>query len=143
MLRLFLGLFLVMTVGLVLALQTVDTPSTRCSTTRCRPTTVRRARAGVVTGRAHARSARRGREQQLEALRPHYGLSLKLIEADQLDLSTEEKAELAQNLLVIRDNYTQFISNIDGGSQPLSIKLPPEPSLMPFYIAVAMRCSRC
>jgi two-component system sensor kinase ParS len=77
------------------------------------------------------------REQQLEALRPHYGLSLKLIEADQLDLSTEEKAELAQNLLVIRDNYTQFISNIDGGSQPLSIKLPPEPSLMPFYIAVA------
>jgi two-component system sensor kinase ParS len=77
------------------------------------------------------------REQQLEALRPHYGLSLGLIEADQLKLSDEEKAELAQNLLVIRDNYTQFISNIDGGSQLLSIKLPPEPSLMPFYITAA------
>ena len=70
-------------------------------------------------------------------MRPHYGLSLKLVEADQLALTPEEKAQLAQNVLVIRDSYTQFISNIDGGSQVLSIKLPPEPSLMPFYIAAA------
>ena len=37
----------------------------------------------------------------------------------------------------------QFISNIDGGSQLLSIKLPPEPSLMPFYIAVAYAMLAC
>lgn len=77
------------------------------------------------------------REKQLQALRPHYGLGLTLVDADQLALSDEEKAELAQGLLVIRDKYTQYISAIDGGSQLLSIRLPAEPSLMPFYIAGA------
>lgn len=138
MLRLFLGLFLVMTVGLVLALQTVEHTFNALLDNQMQAYNREAVRGQAWSLVEHMRDQHgEAREQQLEALRPHYGLSLGLVEADQLKLSDEEKAELAQNLLVIRDNYTQFISNIDGGSQLLSIKLPPEPSLMPFYITAA------
>lgn len=138
MLRLFLGLFLVMTVGLVLALQTVEHTFNALLDNQMQAYNREAVRGQAWSLVEHMRDQQgEAREQQLEALRPHYGLSLGLIEADQLKLSDEEKAELAQNLLVTRDNYTQFISNIDGGSQLLSIKLPPEPSLMPFYITAA------
>ncbi|WP_456254252.1 ATP-binding protein [Pseudomonas iridis] len=138
MLRLFLGLFLVMTVGLVLALQTVEHTFNALLDNQMQAYNREAVRGQAWSLVDHLRG-RQGadREQQLESLRPHYGLSLKLVEADQLALTPEEKVQLAQNVLVIRDNYTQFISNIDGGSQVLSIKLPPEPSLMPFYIAAA------
>lgn len=138
MLRLFLGLFLVMTVGLVLALQTVEHTFNALLDNQMQAYNREAVRGQAWSLVEHMRDQHgEAREQQLEALRPHYGLSLGLIEADQLKLSDKEKAELAQNLLVTRDNYTQFISNIDGGSQLLSIKLPPEPSLMPFYITAA------
>jgi two-component system sensor kinase ParS len=138
MLRLFLGLFLVMTVGLVLALQTVEHTFNALLDNQMQAYN-REAVRGQAWSLVDHLQGRQGadRERQLENLRPHYGLSLSLVEADQLALKPEEKAQLAQNLLVIRDDYTQFISNIDGGSQLLSIKLPPEPSLMPFYIAGA------
>lgn len=138
MLRLFLGLFLVMTVGLVLALQTVEHTFNALLDNQMQAYNREAVRGQAWSLVDHLRG-RQGadREQKLESLRPHYGLSLKLVEADQLALTPEEKAQLAQNVLVIRDSYTQFISNIDGGSQVLSIKLPPEPSLMPFYIAAA------
>ena len=138
MLRLFLGLFLVMTVGLVLALQTVEHTFNALLDNQMQAYNREAVRGQAWSLVEHMRDQQgEAREQQLEALRPHYGLSLGLIEADQLKLTDKEKAELAQNLLVTRDNYTQFISNIDGGSQLLSIKLPPEPSLMPFYITAA------
>ncbi len=138
MLRLFLGLFLVMTVGLVLALQTVEHTFNALLDNQMQAYNREAVRGQAWSLVEHMRDQHgEAREQQLEALRPHYGLSLGLVEADQLKLTDEEKSELAQNLLVIRDNYTQFISNIDGGSQLLSIKLPPEPSLMPFYITAA------
>jgi two-component system sensor kinase ParS len=138
MLRLFFGLFLVMTVGLVLALQTVEHTFNALLDNQMQAYNREAVRGQAWSLVEHMRDQQgEAREQQLEVLRPHYGLSLKLVEADQLALTAEEKSELAQNLLVIRDNYTQFISNIDGGSQLLSIKLPPEPSLMPFYITAA------
>ncbi|WP_445177952.1 ATP-binding protein [Pseudomonas sp. McL0111] len=138
MLRLFFGLFLVMTIGLVLALQTVEHTFNALLDNQMQAYNREAVRGQAWSLVEHMREQHgEAREQQLEALRPHYGLSLKLVEADQLALTAEEKSELAQNLLVIRDNYTQFISNIDGGSQLLSIKLPPEPSLMPFYITAA------
>ncbi|MFI8223058.1 ATP-binding protein [Pseudomonas sp. NPDC085632] len=138
MLRLFLGLFLVMTVGLVLALQTVEHTFNALLDNQMQAYN-REAVRGQAWSLVDHLQGRQGadRERQLDSLRPHYGLSLSLVEADQLALTAQEKAELTQNLLVIRDNYTQFISNIDGGSQVLSIKLPPEPSLMPFYITAA------
>ena len=138
MLRLFLGLFLVMTVGLVLALQTVEHTFNALLDNQMQAYNREAVRGQAWSLVDHLRG-RQGteREQQLDALRPHYGLTLNLVEADQLALNPEEKAQLTQNLLVIRDNYTQFISNIDGGPQVLSIKLPPEPSLMPFYISAA------
>ncbi|MGY2441269.1 ATP-binding protein [Pseudomonas sp. SDO52101_S400] len=138
MLRLFLGLFLVMTVGLVAALQTVEHTFNALLDNQMQAYNREAVRGQAWSLIEHMRDQQgAAREAQLEALRPHYGLTLSLVEADQLDLNEREKAELAQNLLVIRHDYTQFISNIDGGSQLLSIKLPPEPSLMPFYIAAA------
>ncbi|MBL0797359.1 ATP-binding protein [Pseudomonas sp. B7] len=138
MLRLFLGLFLVMTVGLVAALQTVEHTFNALLDNQMQAYNREAVRGQAWSLIEHMRDQQgAAREAQLEALRPHYGLTLSLIEADQLKLNDQEKAELAQDLLVIRDDYTQFISNIDGGSQLLSIKLPPEPSLMPFYIAGA------
>ncbi|KIR17078.1 Sensor protein RstB [Pseudomonas fluorescens] len=138
MLRLFLGLFLVMTIGLVLALQTVDRTFDALLDGE-----MQHYNQEAVRGQAWSLVEQlRGlddsaRERQLETVRPHYGLDLALVERDQLSLSTQEKAELSQGLLVMRDQYTQFISRIDDGSQLLSIKLPAEPSLMPFYITVA------
>ena len=138
MLRLFLGLFLVMTVGLVAALQTVEHTFNALLDNQMQAYNREAVRGQAWSLIEHMRDQQgAAREAQLEALRPHYGLTLSLVEADQLNLNDQEKAELAQDVLVIRDDYTQFISNIDGGSQLLSIKLPPEPSLMPFYIAGA------
>jgi len=138
MLRLFLGLFLVMTVGLVAALQTVEHTFNALLDNQMQAYNREAVRGQAWSLIEHMRDQKgAAREAQLDALRPHYGLTLSLVEADQLKLSDEEKAELAQGLLVIRHDYTQFISNIDGGSQLLSIKLPPEPSLMPFYISAA------
>ncbi|QZD69079.1 ATP-binding protein [Pseudomonas sp. 3-2] len=138
MLRLFLGLFLVMTVGLVAALQTVEHTFNALLDNQMQAYNREAVRGQAWSLVEHMRDQQgAAREAQLEALRPHYGLTLSLVEADQLNLNDQEKAELAQDVLVIRDDYTQFISNIDGGSQLLSIKLPPEPSLMPFYITGA------
>ena len=138
MLRLFLGLFLVMTVGLVLGLQTVERTFDALLDDQMQSYN-REAVRGQAWSLAEQLRDLDGsdRERELEAVRPHYGLGLTLVESRQLSLTDQEKAELAQGLLVIRDKYTQFISRIDEGSQLLSIKLPAEPSLMPFYIAAA------
>jgi len=138
MLRLFLGLFLAMTIGLVLALQTVDRTFDALLDGE-----MQRYNQEAVRGQAWSLVEQlrdldgSARERQLERVRPHYGLGLALVERDQLALTPQEHAELAQGRVVMRDQYTQFISRIDDGSQLLSIKLPAEPSLMPFYIAVA------
>ncbi|MET3456021.1 MULTISPECIES: ATP-binding protein [Pseudomonas] len=138
MLRLFLGLFLAMTIGLVLALQTVDRTFDALLDGE-----MQRYNQEAVRGQAWSLVEQlRGldgpaRERQLESVRPHYGLGLALVERDQLALTPQEQAELIQGRVVMREQYTQFISRIDDGSQLLSIHLPAEPSLMPFYIAVA------
>ncbi|WP_336354509.1 ATP-binding protein [Pseudomonas granadensis] len=138
MLRLFLGLFLVMTLGLVAALQTVEHTFNALLDNQMQAYNREAVRGQAWSLVDHLRGTQGAqRERKLDSLRKHYGLSLSLVEAAQLALTAQEKAELAQNLLVIRDDYTQFISYIDGGSQLLSIKLPPEPSLMPFYISAA------
>ncbi|KAF0866367.1 ATP-binding protein [Pseudomonas sp. LD120] len=74
-----------------------------------------------------------GRTHQLELLKPHYGLQLKLVQADELHLSHREQALLNANQLVVREDFNQFISSIDGGAQLLSIRLPEDPPLTLFY----------
>ncbi|SDO82358.1 two-component system, OmpR family, sensor kinase ParS [Pseudomonas arsenicoxydans] len=138
MLRLFLGLYVVLAVGLVLALQTVEHTFNVLLDGQ-----MQAYNREAVRGQAYSLVEQlRGlegsqREQQLDTLRQHYGLGLSLVESDHLALDDYEKALLAEGKLVIREKYTQFISSIDGGAQLLSIKLPPEPSLMPFYITAA------
>jgi two-component system sensor kinase ParS len=138
MLRLFLGLYVVLAVGLVLALQTVEHTFNVLLDGQMQAYNREavRGQAYSLVEQLHGLEGSQ-REQQLDTLRPHYGLGLSLVEADHLALDDQEKALLAEGKLVIREKYTQFISSIDGGAQLLSIKLPPEPSLMPFYISAA------
>lgn len=97
MLRLFLGLFLVMTVGLVLALQTVERTFDALLDYQMQDYNREAVRGQAWTlGELLRNLDSPAREKQLQALRPHYGLGLTLVDADQLALSDEEKAELAQ-----------------------------------------------
>jgi len=138
MLRLFLGLYLVLAVGLVAALQTVEHTFNALLDNQMQAYNREAVRGQAYSLVEQLRGLEgQGREQQLDSLRPHYGLGLTLVDAGQLALDYQEKALLAEGLLVIREKYTQFISSIDGGPQLLSIKLPAEPSLMPFYISAA------
>ncbi len=138
MLRLFFGLFLVMTVGLVLALQTVEHTFDALLDYQQRDYNREAVRGQAWTLTQQLRELDGpARESQLQSIRPHYGLGLTLVDAGQLNLSDEEKAELSNGLLGIREKYSQYISAIDGGTQLLSIRLPAEPSLMPFYIVAA------
>ena len=138
MLRLFLGLFLVLAVGLVAALEVVDRTFTVAL-----DDTLKTYNREAVRGQAYSLVEQLraldgpGREAQLQALLPHYGLRLQLLQATDLNLSPSEKAELANNLLVVREKYTQFISRIDEGEQLLSIQMPEEPSWSNIYIILA------
>src|SRR5471030_500680 len=138
MLRLFLGLYLVLAVGLVAALQTVEHTFNALLDNQMQAYNREAVRGQAYSLVEQLRGLEgKGREQQLDSLRPHYGLGLTLVDAGQLALDYQEKALLSEGLLVILEKYTQFISSIDGGPQLLSIKLPAEPSLMPFYISAA------
>ncbi|MDO7898351.1 ATP-binding protein [Pseudomonas citrulli] len=138
MLRLFLGLYLVLAVGLVLAMQAVEHTFDALLDGQ-----MQAFHRETFRGQAHALVERlrevpgEQREQQLDALRPDYGLELALVQADRLALSDAEKSLLAHDQLVLRDKYTHILSRIDDGDQLLSLKLPLEPNLMPFYIGAA------
>ena len=66
------------------------------------------------------------RQQRLDALQPHYGMTLKLVERDQLQLSEQDRALLADKQMLILDDVSHFIIPIDAGSQLLSVSLPPD-----------------
>ncbi len=138
MLRLFFGLFLVLAIGLVAALEVVDRTFTAVL-----DDTLKTYNREAVRGPAYSLVEQLreldgpGRQAQLEKLRPHYGLRLQLVEPAELALSDTERAELADNLMVVRDQYTQFISRIDDGEQLLSIQLPEEPSRTTIYMILA------
>lgn len=92
MLRLYLGLFVVMTIGLVLALQTVEHTFNALLDGQMQAYNREAVRGQAWSLVEHMRDQQgKAREQQLEALRPHYGLSLALVEADQLALTPQEK----------------------------------------------------
>ncbi|MGN8276125.1 ATP-binding protein [Pseudomonas sp. SMN5] len=138
MLRLFLGLYLVLAVGLIAAMQAVEHTFDALLDEQ-----MQAYNRETYRGQAHALVEQlRGlqgeqRQQRLAALRADYGIELSLVQSDQLGLSEREKALLAEGKLVLRDKYTRIFSPIDGGDQLLSLKLPLEPSLVTFYIAAA------
>lgn len=67
------------------------------------------------------------RAARLDALQPHYGLRLELVQRDDLALKPREQKLLADGQLVVRGDFQEFIANIDGSPQLLSIRLPEEP----------------
>lgn len=138
MLRLFLGLYIVLAIGFAGAITAVDHIFT---TVLSDP--LEAYNRDAVRGPAYSLTEKlrpydsQGREQQLEQLKPHYGLQLKLVQAAELGLSPREQALLDSNQLVVRQTFTEFIANIDGGPQLLSIKLPEEPSMTILYTIAA------
>ncbi|WP_347905817.1 ATP-binding protein [Pseudomonas purpurea] len=138
MLRLFFGLFIVLAIGMVAALEVVDRTFTALL-----DGTLQTYNRDAMRGPAYSLVQQlqpldeAGREQQLQVLKPHYGLQLQLVQREALALSEREKTLLDEGQLVIRDKYTQFISVIDNGPQLLSIKLPEEPNMNAFYLIAA------
>lgn len=138
MLRLFFGLFFVLAFGLVAALEVVD----RTFNTLLEGT-LQTYNRDTMRGPAYSLVQQlrpldeAGREQQLQVLKPHYGLQLQLVQREALALNKREKSLLDEGRLVIRDKYTQFLSPIDNGPQLLSIKLPAEPNMNSLYLIAA------
>lgn len=138
MLRLFLGLYIVLAIGFAGAITAVDhifTAILEDPLEAYNRDAVRGPAYSLVEQLRPFDSAER--ERQLQALQPHYGLQLRLVNADALGLSAREQALLASNQLVVRQAFTEFIASIDQGRQLLSIKLPEEPSLTRFYTTAA------
>ncbi|NVZ16466.1 MULTISPECIES: ATP-binding protein [unclassified Pseudomonas] len=128
MLRLFLRLYIILAIGLAGAIwlvnYTFDELLPEANETYNREA-LRGPAYGVVeqlrpvTGEARA--------ARLAELQPHYGLRLALVQRDRLKLTEREQQLLASGELVVRGDFMEFISNIDGGHQLLEIKLPEEP----------------
>ncbi|MDP9530418.1 ATP-binding protein [Pseudomonas protegens] len=135
MLRLFLGLYLFLALGFAGAMTAVQ----HIFLNYLAVDLIEAYNRDAVRGPAYSLSKQlrpfdeAGRQHQLELLKPHYGLGLKLVQAGELDLNDRERALLDSNQLVVRDDFNQFISSIDGGSQLLSIKLPEDPPLTLLY----------
>lgn len=138
MLRLFLRLYLLLALGFAAAIFVVDHVIDAFY-----DSIVENYHRDAVRGQAYslveklAPLDQAGRQRQLEDWRPHYGLELSLTDARQAKLTQEEQALLDKNLLVVREDFTEFISRIDAGPQLLDIKLPPEPSLTPLFTVLA------
>lgn len=138
MLRLFLHLYLLLALGFAAAIFVVDHVIDAFY-----DSIVENYHRDAVRGQAYslveklAPLDQAGRQRQLEDWRPHYGLELSLTDARQAKLTQEEQALLDKNLLVVREDFTEFISRIDAGPQLLDIKLPPEPSLTPLFTVLA------
>ena len=67
------------------------------------------------------------REARLAELQEHYGLRLGFIDRDAAGLDPREQQLLADGKLVVRGDFMEFITEIDGGAQLLEVKLPVEP----------------
>lgn len=138
MLRLFLGLYIVLAIGFAGAITAVDhifTAILEDPLEAYNRDAVRGPAYSLVEQLRPFDSVERKR--QLQGPQPHYGLQLRLVNADALGLSAREQALLASNQLVVRQEFTEFIASIDQGPQLLSIKLPEEPSLTRFYTITA------
>ncbi|MEN5151504.1 ATP-binding protein [Pseudomonas orientalis] len=67
------------------------------------------------------------RQARLDELQPHYGLRLKLVQRGAQHLSEREQKLLANDQVVVREDFMKFLAPIDDGAQLLEIRLPEEP----------------
>ncbi|MEK1914100.1 ATP-binding protein [Pseudomonas chlororaphis] len=128
MLRLFLRLYIILALGLAGAIWAVNYTFSELLPD-ANETYNREAMRGPGYSLVNQLSPVTGaaREQRLAELQQHYGMRLRLLQADELDLSERERQLLAENKLVVRGDFSEFIANLDGGPQLLSIRLPEEP----------------
>jgi len=68
------------------------------------------------------------RQARLDELQPHYGLRLKLVQRGAQHLSEREQKLLANDQVVVREDFMKFLAPIDDGAQLLEIRLPEEPT---------------
>src|SRR3989344_2776910 len=130
MLRLFLRLYVILALGLAGAIwlvnYTFDELLPDANETYSREPLRRPAYGLVEQLRPLLGEARQAR---LAELQRHYGLHLKLIEKDALALTEREQKLLTDGSLLVRGDFSEFITPIDGGAQLLEIKLPQEPKI--------------
>ncbi|PMY63508.1 MULTISPECIES: ATP-binding protein [Pseudomonas] len=128
MLRLFLRLYIILALGLAGAIWAVNYTFSELLPD-ANETYNREAMRGPGYSLVNQLSPVTGaaREQRLAELQQHYGMRLRLLQADELGLSERERQLLAENKLVVRGDFSEFIANLDGGPQLLSIRLPEEP----------------
>jgi len=134
MLRLFLRLYLILALGLAGAIWAVNYTFSELLPD-ANETYNREAMRGPGYSLVNQLSPVTGaaREQRLAELQQHYGMRLRLLQADELGLSERERQLLAENKLVVRGDFSEFIANLDGGPQLLSIRLPEEPKWLYFW----------
>ncbi|AZD01848.1 ATP-binding protein [Pseudomonas chlororaphis] len=134
MLRLFLRLYIILALGLAGAIWAVNYTFSELLPD-ANETYNREAMRGPGYSLVNQLSPVTGaaREQRLAELQQHYGMRLRLLQADELGLSERERQLLAENKLVVRGDFSEFIANLDGGPQLLSIRLPEEPKWLYFW----------
>ncbi|KAA5842381.1 HAMP domain-containing protein [Pseudomonas chlororaphis] len=134
MLRLFLRLYIILALGLAGAIWAVNYTFSELLPD-ANETYNREAMRGPGYSLVNQLSPVTGaaREQRLAELQQHYGMRLRLLQADELDLSERERQLLAESKLVVRGDFSEFIANLDGGPQLLSIRLPEEPKWLYFW----------
>ena len=129
MLRLFLRLYIILALGLAGAIWLVNYTFDELLP-EANETYNREAMRGPAYGlveQLRPLPAGVAREARLAEQQQHYGLRLALIARDAAALTSREQQLLTDGKLVVRGDFMEFITEIDGGAQLLQIKLPVEP----------------
>ncbi|CAM3169258.1 two-component system, OmpR family, sensor kinase ParS [Pseudomonas gessardii] len=129
MLRLFLRLYIILALGLAGAIWLVNYTFDELLP-EANETYNREAMRGPAYGlveQLRPLPAGAAREARLAELQQHYGLRLGFIERNTAGLDPREQQLLADGKLVVRGDFMEFITEIDGGAQLLQVKLPEEP----------------
>ncbi|MBH3425215.1 ATP-binding protein [Pseudomonas gessardii] len=129
MLRLFLRLYIILALGLAGAIWLVNYTFDELLP-EANETYNREAMRGPAYGlveQLRPLPAGAAREARLAELQQHYGLRLGFIERNAAGLDPREQQLLADGKLVVRGDFMEFITEIDGGAQLLQVKLPEEP----------------
>ena len=132
MLKFFLRLYLLLTLGFAASLLLID----KAANAYFAPY-VEQFNREAVRGQLYSlqqefeQRAPSQREAFRRELQPHYGLSLSLVDADTFPASADERAELRAGRFVPRDEFAEYLVPLAGEGKPqwLRVVLPQEPAL--------------